>query len=145
MASTYISRCLTIFLILDPPLELEHFFAQNIEEDPQFNALGGFVTFGIADRSEFEAKVLWRSGNLTWLSGSANVSLGNAIPAVKAPHYCQCQGHPHNSGRNICTHITITGNLGSRSRTLGANHRAYRLWVEVRCAELALFAVERFC
>lgn len=125
-------------------IALEHIFAQGIDSEPSFMQVGGFGAFGIADRSEYDNKVLWRSGNFTWLSQTANISLGNELPNVKAAHYRQCHGHPSGSARNVCSEIAITKKVGEELASLGSAYRCFRLYVEARCAELALFAVRRF-
>jgi len=130
---------------LTAAVELEHIFAQNIEEDFSFNQIGQFPELGIVDRFEYESNVLSRSGNYTWLPQNANASLGNQLPNVKAAHFRQCPGHPPNSGKNVCSEITITRKVGEDLGKLGAEYRCFRLYIEARCAELALFAVRRFC
>jgi hypothetical protein len=126
-------------------IALEHVLAQGIEGDPSFTQVGGFCGLGVADRSEYDNKLLWRSGNFTWLSQTANTSIGNQLPNVKAAHYRQCQGHPSGSGRNICSEVAITKKIGNDLGALNTEYRCFRLYVEARCAELALFAVRRFC
>ncbi|MDM8516830.1 DUF262 domain-containing protein [Desulfobacterales bacterium HSG16] len=123
-------------------IELEHVFAQNIDDKTSFT---GFKSFGIKDREEFDREVLWRSGNFTWLSKDANASLGNKSPDIKGPHYCDCHEHPSGSGKNVCSQIAITKKLGEELTALGSAYDAMRFQIEGRCAELALFAVERFC
>lgn len=124
-------------------IELEHIFARNIDNsDSNFQ---GFSYFGIHDRYDFDQNVLWRSGNLSWLSETANKSLGNKTPDIKGADYCNCNGHPNSSGNNVCSNIAITKKLGDELTALGANYSAIRFYVEARCAELALFAACRFC
>jgi hypothetical protein len=130
--------------ITDTHIELEHVFAQNIDGNADFIGQGGFLAFGIADRTDFDENVLWRSGNLTWLSEKANISLGNQTPDIKAADYRACPGHPGGSSNNQCSNIAITKKLGDELFALGANYAAMRFYVEARCAELALFAVSRF-
>jgi hypothetical protein len=128
------------------PIELEHVFAQSVDLNDEFNALGGFLTFGIKDRIDFDGNVLSRSGNLTWLSKSGNDSLGNKPPDTKAAHICACSGHAENRERkNVCPLINITRKLGSEMVALGSDRGSFRLYIEARCAELALFSVRRFC
>ncbi len=102
------------------------------------------MAFGFTDRDDFDRNMLWRSGNLTWLSESANASLNNTIPNIKAAHYGQCTGHGPNRGENICPKIEIVKKLGNQMSVLGTSHRAYRFQLEARCAELAIFALQRF-
>ena len=128
----------------DNAIALEHVFAQGVDEESSFLQVGGFAEFGITDRAEYDNKLLWRSGNFTWLSQSANNSLGNQLPNVKAAHYGQCQGHPSGSGRNICSKIAITKKIGAELAGLGTAYPSFRLYLEARCAEVALFAVGRF-
>jgi hypothetical protein len=123
-------------------LEWEHIFAQNCDANEQFNTLGGFGAFGFKDRDDFDQNMLWRSGNFTWLSKSANDSLGNKPPNMKAFHYQGCHGHP--SGQNICSNIGIVRRLGKQMNALGTSLPAYRRLLEARCAELAIFALKRF-
>lgn len=125
-------------------LEWEHVFAQNIDGDQHFNTLGGFGIFGFRDEDDFVQNMLWRSGNLTWLSKSANVGLGNKTPDIKASDYQDCPGHPSGSGQNICSNIQIVKRLGEQMSALGTTYPAYRLQLEARCAELAIFALKRF-
>ena len=125
-------------------LELEHVFAQNVDGDPHFIALGGFSAFGIIDRYDFDQNILWRSGNLVWLSETANKALGNDTPDIKAPHYCGCSGHPAGTSDNVCLSINIVRNLGSELSKLGVHYSAYRLYVEARSVELAIFGLDRF-
>lgn len=123
-------------------LELEHIFAQNIDENTSFP---GFAAFGLIDRAEFESIVLWRAGNFTWLSKEANASLGNSMPDIKAAaHYTKCPGHPASSSYNICSDINITKKVGDELVAIGSHYPAMRLYVSARCAELALFAASRF-
>lgn len=132
-------------LVSTGPIELEHVFAQNADEDDEFKAMRGFAVFEITDRLDYDRNVLWRIGNLTWLSKSSNDALGNQSPDKKAAHYCQCPGHPVNSGKNVCSKIYITRKLGADLVALGTDYRCFRLYVEARCAELALFSVRRLC
>jgi len=127
------------------PVELEHIFPQNIESTPSFDQIGRFSGIGIADRSEYDTNVLWRSGNFTWLSKSANAALGNQLPNVKAAHFHQCPGHLPDPDRNRCSRITITRKVGEELGGLGVEYKSFRLYIEARCAELALFMVRRFC
>ncbi|KAB2933760.1 MAG: DUF262 domain-containing protein [Candidatus Contendobacter sp.] len=125
-------------------LELEHVFAQNIDSDPHFNALGGFSAFGIIDKDDFNQNVLWRSGNLVWLSESANAALGNKTPDIKAGDYCSCPGHPAGTHQNVCSDINIVRKLGGELSSLGVHYSAYRLYIEARSVELAIFGLNRF-
>lgn len=125
-------------------LELEHVFAQNVDSDHHFITVGGFPTYGIRDRVDFDQNVLWRSGNLVWLSETANKALGNDTPDIKAPHYCGCSGHPAGTGNNVCSDINIVRKLGSELGKLGVHYSAYRLYVEARSVELAIFGLGRF-
>jgi hypothetical protein len=124
-------------------IELEHIFARNIDGDK--SNFQGFPYFGINDRYDYDQNVLWRSGNLSWLSETANKSLGNKTPDIKGADYCNCNGHPNGSGNNACSNIAITKKLGDELTALGANYPAMRFYIEARCAELALFAACRFC
>jgi hypothetical protein len=45
----------------------------------------------------------------------------------------------------VCSAIAITKKLGDELIKLGAAHQFFRAYIEARCAELALFAVGRFC
>jgi len=126
-------------------IELEHVFARYIDTDAHFIALGGFESFGIDNRNDFDEKVLWRSGNLTWLWEDCNASLANGTPDLKAAHYRACPGHPSGSGKNVSSGIHISRKLGDELYSLGTHYPSLRRYVEARCAELALFAVERFC
>lgn len=126
-------------------LELEHVLAVNIENDAHFNNLGGFAAFGIINRDEYVDHVLYRSGNLTWLSASANESLGNTTPDLKAADYFACHGHPSGNGVNMCSTIAITRKLGQELKEYGTDYPAIHLHIEARCAELAIFAMRRFC
>lgn len=125
-------------------IALEHIFAQNIDA-PGNPGFAGFPIYGIADRVEYEQQVLWRSGNFTWLSETANIALGNQIPEIKAAHYKSCPAHPPGTGNNICSDIVITSQAGNTMVGLGLHRPSYRFYIEARCAELALFAVRRFC
>ena len=125
-------------------IELEHVFAQNIDKDSHFQALGEFEAFDIHGADDFRDKILWRSGNVTWLSKSANDSLGNSAPDIKASHYVSCPGHPSKSGTNLYSNIFLTKKLGTELAGLGTNYRAYRLYIEARCGELAIFGITRF-
>jgi hypothetical protein len=127
-------------------IALEHIFAQRMDSEPSFEPEGGFAKFGIANRSEYDNKLLWRSGNFTWLSQTANDSLGNLSPNVKGTDYRQCRGHGLTPGRgeNVCSAIAITKKIGEELAGLGTAYRCFRMYVEARCAELALFAVRRF-
>jgi hypothetical protein len=127
------------------PIELEHVFAQSVDQDDQFNAMGGFETFHIGDRLDFDRNLLYRTGNFTWLSKVANDMLGNKPPDYKATHYRQCDGHGSNKNENVCPKINITKKIGQDLSALGGNYGCFRLYIESRCAELALFAVRRFC
>jgi hypothetical protein len=123
-------------------MELEHIFSRNIDNDPSFI---GFSAFAIVDRAEFDNIILWRSGNFTWLSASANSGLGNAMPHIKAgSDFVGCLGHPTGSGQNICSDINITKKVGDELCALGTHYPSMRFYVEARCAELALFAIKRF-
>jgi hypothetical protein len=123
-------------------LEWEHIFAQNCDANEHFNTLGGFGAFGFIDRDDFDQNMLWRSGNFTWLSKSANDSLGNKPPNIKAAHYQGCPGHPN--GQNMCSNIGIVRKLGGQINALGTSFPAYRRLLEARCAEIAIFALKRF-
>jgi hypothetical protein len=123
-------------------ISLEHIFAQNIEAHPGFL---GFHAYGIADRAEYQEKVLWRSGNFTLLSEYANPAAGNATPEIKGAHYANCPGHPALTGNNLCSDIGITYKAGTEMVALGNHLPSFRLYIEARCAELALFALKRFC
>jgi hypothetical protein len=123
-------------------LEWEHVFAQNCDANERFNTLGGFRTFGFTDRDDFDRNMLWRSGNFTWLPKSANDSLGNQVPDIKAAHYQGCHGHPN--GQNLCSNIEIVRKLGGQISALGTSFPAYRQLFEARWAELAIFALKRF-
>lgn len=123
-------------------VELEHVFAEHFDKDPSFP---GFKSFGLTDRQDFEDSVLWRSGNLLWLSKKGNDSAGNQRPDIKAADYKSCTGHPRSSGDNVCSKIFIVSKLGKELSALGPNYKALRFHIEGRCAELARFAVTRFC
>lgn len=123
-------------------ISLEHIFAQNIANNLGFL---GFQTYGIADQAEYIEKVLWRSGNFTWLSEFGNIAAANAIPEIKRALYQNCSGHPAHSGNNVCSDIGITYKAGTEMVALGNHLPSFRLYIEARCAELALFAVKRFC
>lgn len=126
-------------------IELEHVFAQGIDTEPSFVEIGGFSGFGIADRSVYDNKLLWRSGNLTWISQSANSALGNQLPDVKAAHYRSCHGHSHGPDKDVCSEISITRKIGEELGRLETQYLFFPLYVEARCAELALFSIRRFC
>ncbi|MBV5274791.1 MAG: DUF262 domain-containing protein [Lamprocystis purpurea] len=125
-------------------ITLEHIFAQNIHA-PQNQGFPGFQAYLIADFTEFVQKVLWRSGNFTWLSEAAGIALGNQPPHIKAAHYQNCPGHPAGGATNVCSDILITHEAGGLMVQLGLHHPSFRFYIEARCAELALFAVRRFC
>ena len=125
-------------------ITLEHIFAQNIDGAGN-QGFAGFQTYGIIDRVEYEQQVLWRSGNFTWLSVSGNTYLGNKNPEIKAAHYANCAGHAPGGGGNVCSDIAITHEVGTKMITLGLHLPSFRFFIEARCAELALFAVKRFC
>jgi hypothetical protein len=123
---------------------LEHIFAQNIDA-PGNQKFPGFPAYGITDRGEYERDLLWRSGNFTWLSETANTALGNKTPEDKAAHYQNCPEHPPGTGENNCSDIVITQEAGAVMVGLGLHQPSFRFYIEARCAELALFAVSRFC
>jgi hypothetical protein len=127
-------------------IALEHIFSQNIDapNNPGF-PFPGFPAYGISNSMEFLKEVLWRSGNFTWLSEAGNAYLRNAIPETKAAHYQQCPGHPAGGADNVCSDIFITQEAGNVMVQFGLHQPSFRFYIEARCAELALFAVKRFC
>jgi hypothetical protein len=121
-------------------LELEHIFARKIDDDEnsRFEAIGGFRAYGLEDEDDFMRTLLNRSGNLLFLPKACNRVVSNDLPDIKAAHFSNC---PDQSG---CSHWHTVSCAGNQMSLLGNNHLAYRYAVELRCAELALFALQRF-
>lgn len=109
--------------------QLEHIFAQNIDEN---SAFGGFSTIGFKDKIDYQNNFLNHSGNQTILSAALNESLGNKMPYLqKADAY------------KTASHVKISEKVGhSISRTPAIMAQCWLL--EARCAEIALFALKRF-
>jgi hypothetical protein len=118
--------------------ELEHIFAGRIHKNPSFEPIGGFLAYGLEDEDDFERTLLSRSGNLLFLPKACNRVVSNDLPDMKAAHFSNC---PDQSG---CSHWHTVSRVGNQMSPLGNNHLAYRYTVELRCAELALFALQRF-
>lgn len=120
--------------------ELEHIFAGGInsDENSRFKAIGDFPAYGLRDEDDFKRALLNRSGNLLFLPKACNRAVGNDLPDMKAAHFSNC---PDQAG---CSHLHTVSRVGNQMNPLGNNHIAYRYVVELRCAELALFALQRF-
>lgn len=111
--------------------QLEHIFAQNIAQNPN-PPFSGFSTIGFKDQADYQNNFLWRIGNMTLLSAPLNASLGNNMPySFKADAYVKKSG------------IEITKKVGKEILTAGSEAAA-SLLLKARCAEVALFALERF-
>ncbi len=124
-------------------LQLEHILSQSPDDEPRFKAIGGYTSFGYADKEEYTNQGVWRSGNLTWLTASCNASLGNSMPNDKAVEYTSCVRHSGGSFSGS-SHIKITNKVGSELKPIGLSYRDYRWFITSRCAELALFSLGRF-
>lgn len=105
-------------------LELEHIFAQNLTIP--------FTTIGFRDQADYQNNFLWRIGNMALLSPPLNQALGNNMPYIKAPEYVASSG------------ISVTEKVGNEINSAKANDIVHRRLLEARCAEMALFALERF-
>jgi hypothetical protein len=104
---------------------------------PVFRVGVVLVALGFKDQKDYQQNFLWRIGNMALPPAALNASLGNSMPFVKAPQYI----NPLVYGGAI---IKITEKIGKEIISTGSSPMVYRFLLEARCAEMALFALERF-
>ena len=116
-------------------LELEHILPQS---PPELNL---FCAEFAIDPNEY-GRFVNRIGNLTYLPSSCNGHLSNWTPDQKVAEYANCKGHP--VGQNISSDIIMTKKIGDDWSNLIGSNSEYKYAVQLRCAELANFCLQRF-
>ncbi len=100
-----------------------------------------FLDWGFNHIEEFRSKMLQRIGNKAILWERCNIACGRNHPHRKAVHYIRHCRHapPANCLKQI-------EKVGQELRALGVGPSLhFRPYFELRCAELAAFALKRFC
>jgi len=124
-----------------PLLELEHVLPAAWQNT--INGAGHtFPQWGFRDEAHFQRNLLERIGNKALLWEHCNRAVGNNHPDIKAAHYVGglC-GHAPNAPS-----LKQIEQLGNDLRALGAGPSAvFKEYFELRCAELAVFALQRLC
>ncbi|NEX23054.1 DUF262 domain-containing protein [Thiorhodococcus mannitoliphagus] len=124
-----------------PSLQLEHILPKSWQ-DTIDGAGQTFSQWGFRDAADFERSLLNRIGNKALLWEQCNQSVGNNHPDIKARHYIGnlCNHAPQ---ANALKHIE---QLGSDLMMLGLGPSpVFKHYMELRCAELATFALQRLC
>jgi hypothetical protein len=122
-------------------IELEHILPAAWEETI-VNSGQTFPQWGFRDPTQFQRSMLERIGNKALLWGNCNVVVGNDHPNIKATHYT---GGTCNHNPNAPSLIQIE-KVGQEIIRLGAGPSPlFKIYVELRCAEIAKFALRRFC
>jgi hypothetical protein len=106
-------------------LQLEHIFPQNPDPLPPNG-------YGFGNNSDIYRTFLNRIGNLTFAPTPNNQSWSAELPQAKASHYF-----------NLLS-PEITRRVGMQLLPIGANLTVYRLALDIRCTELAVFSLKRF-
>jgi len=122
-------------------IELEHILPAAWEETI-FNSGQVFPQWGFLDPTQFQRSMLERIGNKALLWGDCNGAVGNDHPNIKAMHYT---GATCNHNPNAPALMQIE-KVGQEILGLGAGPSPlFKVYVELRCAEIATFALRRFC
>ena len=124
-----------------PSLQLEHILPE-AWNGTIINSGQTFGQWGFRDEAHFQRELLERIGNKALLWEPCNQSIGNQHPDLKASHYSGIQCG-HLPPANALKHIQ---KLGNDLTALGAGpSQIFKCYIELRCAELAVFAFKRLC
>lgn len=125
-------------------IELEHILPEAWRVTIQ-NSGHTFSSWGFPHVQVFQSKMLQRIGNKALLWPKCNASCGNLHPDQKANHYTgiNCS---HRPSANQIKQIEKLGNELTKLNTqTPAPNIFYKVYFELRCAEIAAFALKRFC